>query len=966
MLQTTIIKMGAFLSAGNKMKKFGYPLPAKKLFLFLLFFCIPFSFVLGSAYQKQNSDSLQILKLLKSAKKLKPAAAMVKLDSAENMARKFHFKTLLAHVYIERGNLQMNNDDLVAADSNFGLAKSLFTENSPDTLYLALLNKLAVCSYYLGNNQKVLDFALSGLKAAKDLHNKKHEAAFYNLAGVAMDGLGDAADAINYYQQALAVFRLLNNKENITSVQMNLGVTYEEQKDYKSAEKYYRDALLSARQIKNERLVSVAYNNLANIFSHYKEYRKSLVFSFKSLTYSRKVKDRFTEALTLNNIGDAYQRLKKYDSAFDYYNRAYRLAKKLHSTRTMSISLYNIADIYNLRGDASKAVDYATQSWDLVKNGGDVDDKLSSLKQLEKLYAKKGDYFKAYNFLQQYVTLHDSIYSAKNRNRMEKVRMRYALQAKNQSLNLAMEQKKLFRAYLIASLLALLLVVAFGIFFVRLRLVHHKELKKRMSFVDSLLEFSESYVLILDRNMKITYVSPSYQKNFGRNLKERMGGNPFDYIHPDDIPVLKKKMKELLDGGLKRTEISFRLKKKSGEYRYMQGVFNDRFDNPELNGYVLNFWDITELRKSQQAISESEKKYYKIFNAFPDIYFQVDDTGVITEISPSVKSVTGYEREEALGKTLYDFADLDRPWPRIRKILIRLQHVKDYTVTLHTKSGEPLYCSLNIHELKDEEGRLTGFEGVLRDITDRILAERQLRKSGRELKEANASKDKILSIIGHDLLGPIGTQKSILDMVIDDVEDFTREEILSLLKTMKPSLDATYTMIENLLSWARIMRRSIKPSFQKVNLTTVVENSFDLLQQQAAQKNIRLVYEGKEDVEAVFDKNLIDIVIRNLLSNAIKFSHPNSTIRVIVSEEEKEVTVKVSDEGTGLTQEQIEKILSEKERMESHLGTNKEKGTGLGLVVVKEFIQLNNGKLFIESEPGKGTTFIFTLPVSRG
>ena len=946
------------------MKKFGDFLPAKKIFLFLLFFCIPFSFVLGSGHQKQNPDSVRILKLLKSAKKQKPAAALAKLDSAERLARKFRFTTLLARVYMQRGDVEMNTDNLPVADSDYRMARHLIESRARDTLYLFLMNKLAVCSYYLGNNQKVLNYALSGLRAAKKLHNKTYEAAFYNLGGVAMDGLGDVAGAINYYQHALAVFRSLNDKENVTSVQMNLGVLYEERKDYDSAEKYYRQALHSARQIKNERLVSIAYNNLANIFSHHKEYRKSLAFSFKSLAYSRKVKDRFTEALTLNNIGDAYQNLKKYDTAFDYYNRAYRLAKKLHSTRTMSISLYNMADIYNLRGDIPKAVAFATQSWDLVRSGGDVDDRLSSLKQLEKLYAKKGDFYKAYSFLQQYVTLHDSVYSAKNQARMEQVRMRYALRARDQSLKLAREQQRIFRAYFFAALFALLLVLIAGFFIIRMRVNRNRELKKRISFADSLLEYSESYVLLLDKNLGISYLNPSYQKEFGHRIEERLGGDPFDFVHPDDQERLKKQLNDFFYGDLQRLEISFRLRKSNGEYRDMQGVFNNRLDNPDLNGYVLNFWDVTELRKTQQAILESEKKYYHIFNAFPDIYFRIDAHGVITEISPSVKSVTGYEREEALGKTLYDFAELDRPWPRIREILYRLQHVKDYTLTLHTKKGEPLYCSLNIHDMKDAEGRLSGFEGVLRDITARILAERRLRKSERELKEANASKDKILSIIGHDLLGPIGTQKSILDMVIDDVEDFSREEILNLLKTMKPSLDATYTMIENLLSWARIMRRSIKPNLQNDNLAVVVEKSFDLLQQQAAQKNIRLVYEGDKEVKAVFDKNLMDIVIRNLLSNAIKFSDTDSTIRVSVVKNQTGVRVSVSDEGMGLTQKQIEKILKEKEKMESRLGTRKEKGTGLGLVVVKEFIQLNKGKLSIESEPGKGTVFSFTLPVA--
>jgi PAS domain S-box-containing protein len=396
----------------------------------------------------------------------------------------------------------------------------------------------------------------------------------------------------------------------------------------------------------------------------------------------------------------------------------------------------------------------------------------------------------------------------------------------------------------------------------------------------------------------------------------------------------------------------------------MQGVFNNRLDNPDLNAYVLNFWDITELRKTQQAISESEKKYYDIFNAFPDIYFRIDMRGIITEISPSVSSIAGFDRNEVVNNSIFDFVELDMDWEKARKILYRLKHVKDFGLTLRTKNRKKIYCSLNVNDVKNHLDEIIGFEGVLRDISGRVVAEKQLKQSEHELKESNASKDKILSIIGHDLLGPIGTQKSILDMVIDDVEDFSREEILRLLQTMKPSLDATFTMIENLLSWARIMRRSIKPSLKQNNLSLIIGRSFDLLEQQAEQKKIKLIYSGDKEVFAVFDKNLIEIAIRNLLSNAIKFSNSDSEIRVDAVRMGNEVEVSVSDQGMGLSEEGILKILKEKEKMESRLGTQKEKGTGLGLIVVKEFIQLNNGELQIKSKPGQGTTFSFMLPVA--
>ena len=125
-----------------------------------------------------------------------------------------------------------------------------------------------------------------------------------------------------------------------------------------------------------------------------------------------------------------------------------------------------------------------------------------------------------------------------------------------------------------------------------------------------------------------------------------------------------------------------------------------------------------------------------------------------------------------------------------------------------------------------------------------------------------------------------------------------------------------------------------------------------------------MIYSGDKEVLAVFDRNLIEIVIRNLLSNAIKFSNPDSVVHVSAVKQEKVVKVSISDQGMGLTDEDIHTILKEKEKIESRLGTRKEKGTGLGLIVVKEFIQLNNGQLHIESRPGKGTTFSFSLPVA--
>jgi len=961
-LNFTVTKVETCFCAALTDKEFRFSLSGKKIILSIFFLWVFSSLTLGNTLSKYSADTVRFHQLLNISKIHSVDSVLMQLDSAERLAHTLKPDTFLARVFIRRGNLLFSNNLYAKADSSFQKAREILVFYKKDYRYLLLLKKWAISNYYLGNNPKVLNITLEGLEVARKLDNKMLQGTFNNISGIAMDVMGNRAQALTYYLHALDIFDLLKDEEKIASVETNIGVLYEEQNDLEKAENYYQKAFKVSKDILDTTLMSASYNNLANIYSARKEYKKALDYTFKSLVLSRKKGDLFTVAMDLSNIGEAYENLMDYSKAFDYYQQALRLARQIHSKQTISISLSNLAEIYEKKHDIPQAIRYATESWKEVQNGGNVNDEIAFLKQLQHLYAINGNYKKAYSFMSDYVDLRDSIFSEQNNSRLAKVQLDYNLKVKDQAFKLAREKQKIIQAYLIIALFALLFVIGGLIFLYRIRVLKNRGLKKRMQFVDNLLEYSESFVLMLDKNLWISYLSPSFQSIFGHYLKKRNKDNLYDFVHPDEVEPLRMMLEQFFRGEENRIEFYFRLQKGSGEYRYMHGIFNNRLDNPDLKAFVLNFWDITELRKTQQAISESEKKYFDIFNAFPDIYFRIDMKGVITEISPSVSLIAGYDRNEVVDNSILDFVEMDMGWEKARKILYRLKQIKDFSLTLRTKNEKEIYCSLNVHDVKNPRGEIIGFEGVLRDISGRVVAEKQLQQSEHELKKANDSKDKILSIIGHDLLGPIGTQKSILDMVIDDVEDFSREEILRLLQTMKPSLDATFTMIENLLSWARIMRRSIRPNLKQNNFSLIVKRSFELLAQQAEQKKIKLIYSGDKEVFAVFDKNLIEIAIRNLLSNAIKFSNPDSEIRVAAVSMEDGVEVSVSDQGMGLSKEDIAKILKEKEKMESKLGTQKEKGTGLGLLVVKEFIQHNNGQLRIRSEPAKGTTFSFMLP----
>lgn len=229
------------------------------------------------------------------------------------------------------------------------------------------------------------------------------------------------------------------------------------------------------------------------------------------------------------------------------------------------------------------------------------------------------------------------------------------------------------------------------------------------------------------------------------------------------------------------------------------------------------------------------------------------------------------------------------------------------------------------------------------------------------LQEANANKDKLLSIIAHDLRNPFSVLITFSKLLLDSIDDFSRDDILNYLKTFYQTSKQGYNLLDNLLKWSKSQTGNMDIEPEIIDFKDIVEENITLLNSQAKSKRIKLINHTPDNLFAFADLNMVLTVIRNLLTNAIKFTNEGGRIEVNGRNFEKFIEISVRDNGIGIIEEDLEKIFRI-DIKHSTVGTANERGSGLGLVLCKEFIEKNHGILSANSIPGEGSTFIFTLP----
>jgi len=287
--------------------------------------------------------------------------------------------------------------------------------------------------------------------------------------------------------------------------------------------------------------------------------------------------------------------------------------------------------------------------------------------------------------------------------------------------------------------------------------------------------------------------------------------------------------------------------------------------------------------------------------------------------------------------------------------------VKDRTTELEAANEMLIRTTL---ELNGANELISDSNKKLKQQSDELVRKKEdLENANAELSKLNATKDKLFSIIAHDLKSPFNALLGFSDLLYTNAKNSSKEEIQHYSKLLLDSATKAYDLLENLLHWSRAQRGSIVYSPLVFDLSRLIDKSINLFQSVAENKNITISKEVNSKTTTAFaDESLIDIVVRNILNNAIKFTKPDGQITIRCSDfDTKYLQVEFEDNGVGIKEENIGKLFRMDQSF-STVGTKQEKGTGLGLILCKEFIELNKGTIWVESKLNTGSRFIFTIP----
>jgi signal transduction histidine kinase len=367
-----------------------------------------------------------------------------------------------------------------------------------------------------------------------------------------------------------------------------------------------------------------------------------------------------------------------------------------------------------------------------------------------------------------------------------------------------------------------------------------------------------------------------------------------------------------------------------------------------------------ELAKAVSLANGLMQKYKELHDFAPIGYIMLDDAGIIKETNIIATSILGKVEKYVVE---HKFVDLLCQSEKIIFNTFFAELYKNYAkqscdVCFKVEGGKIVYIQIQGVAFQSDNSCLL----AVIDNTEKVIAQQKIVEYSKELEISDNAKDKFLSIIAHDLRSPFHTLLNFTDILVTDYESLTEPEKIEMISTLHNTVSRQYELLSDLLNWATMHKKGFILKKEELLFSSIINEQFDNVKIKADEKKIKLINNVRKSFIVFADHEMIKLILRNLISNSLKFSYNNGKIIISASESENSSEIIIEDFGIGISEEIMPKLFRIDVRISS-AGTANEKGTGLGLNLIKEMIERLEGSLDLISKPGEGTKVIIKLPL---